>query len=86
MTDNNELAGSSEYVPESLRTLAVYLERSLDNATSIVMMLAHPRCLHRVSGRPGRFAGRPEADWHDYNPGRKRNPCINFIGSEHDAG
>ncbi|MFL9965136.1 hypothetical protein PQR02_29595 [Paraburkholderia sediminicola] len=38
MTDNNELAGSPEPVPESLRILAVYLERSLDKATSIVMM------------------------------------------------
>jgi hypothetical protein len=38
MTDNNEVAGSPEPVPESLRILAVYLERSLDKATSIVMM------------------------------------------------
>jgi hypothetical protein len=38
MTENNELAGSTEHVPESLRSLAVYLERSLDTATSIVMM------------------------------------------------
>ena len=38
MTDNNELAASPEYVPESLRALAAYLERSLDKATSIVMM------------------------------------------------
>jgi hypothetical protein len=38
MTNNNKLAGSPEHVPESLRTLAVYLERSLDKATSIVMM------------------------------------------------
>jgi hypothetical protein len=38
MTDNNELAASPEYAPESLRTLAAYLEKSLDKATSIVMM------------------------------------------------
>lgn len=38
MTDNIELAGSPEHAPESLRSLAVYLERSLDKATSILMM------------------------------------------------
>jgi hypothetical protein len=39
MADHNELAGNPEHVPEeSLRTLAVYLERSLDKATSVVMM------------------------------------------------
>ncbi|MFM0034137.1 hypothetical protein PQQ53_03020 [Paraburkholderia strydomiana] len=38
MTDNNELAARPKYVPESLRTLAEYLERALDSATSIVMM------------------------------------------------
>lgn len=32
------LAASTECVPESLRALATYLERSLDKATSIVMM------------------------------------------------
>jgi hypothetical protein len=38
MADNNELSGIPKHVPESLRALAVYLERSLDKATSIVMM------------------------------------------------
>ncbi|CAB3805413.1 hypothetical protein [Paraburkholderia fynbosensis] len=38
MTDHNELATGPEDVPESLRTLAAYLERALDSATSIVMM------------------------------------------------
>lgn len=39
MTGNNGLADAhSELVPQSLRILAEYLERSLDKATSIVMM------------------------------------------------
>jgi hypothetical protein len=38
MTNHKELATKPEYVPESLRTLAEYLERALDSATSIVMM------------------------------------------------
>lgn len=38
MTDDNGLAGSPEHVPETLRTLAEYLERALDSAASIVMM------------------------------------------------
>ncbi|RKF36744.1 hypothetical protein [Paraburkholderia fungorum] len=38
MMDNIELAGSPEHVPESLRSLAVYPERSLDKVTSILMM------------------------------------------------
>ena len=38
MTDNNELAASPECIQESLRALAAYLERSLDKATSIVMI------------------------------------------------
>jgi hypothetical protein len=37
MGDNGS-ADSSRRVPESLRTLAEYLERALDGATSIVMM------------------------------------------------
>ncbi|ADG14528.1 conserved hypothetical protein [Paraburkholderia atlantica] len=52
MTDNNELAGSPEYVPESLRTLAVYLERSLDNAISIVMMRHTPDACTVYLGDP----------------------------------
>ncbi|WP_158935501.1 hypothetical protein [Burkholderia sp. S171] len=39
MIDDNALAnGHPEQAPESLQTLAEYLERSLDKATSIVMM------------------------------------------------
>ncbi|MFM0364709.1 hypothetical protein [Paraburkholderia sediminicola] len=39
MTDDNGLAsGHPGQVPESLQALAEYLERSLDKATSIVMM------------------------------------------------
>jgi hypothetical protein len=39
VTDDNGYAdGHPELVPESLQTLAEYLERSLDKATSIVMM------------------------------------------------
>jgi hypothetical protein len=39
VTDDNGFAdGHPELVPESLQTLAEYLERSLDKATSIVMM------------------------------------------------
>ncbi|CAB3709555.1 hypothetical protein LMG27174_04152 [Paraburkholderia rhynchosiae] len=39
MTDDHNLAGDrAEQVPESLQTLAAYLERSLDAATSVVMM------------------------------------------------
>ena len=38
MPGNKELAVSPEHAPESLRILAVYLERSLDKAASIVMM------------------------------------------------
>ena len=39
VADDNGLAnGHPEQAPESLRTLAEYLERSLDKATSIVMM------------------------------------------------
>jgi hypothetical protein len=39
MTNNNGLAnGHSEQTPESLQTLAEYLEQSLDKSTSIVMM------------------------------------------------
>ncbi|MFL9858836.1 hypothetical protein PQR72_24410 [Paraburkholderia madseniana] len=36
--DNGSADGHPEQVPESLRTLAEYLERALDSATSIVMM------------------------------------------------
>jgi hypothetical protein len=36
--DNGLADGHPEQVPESLRTLAEYLERALDSATSIVMM------------------------------------------------
>jgi hypothetical protein len=39
MTNDNGLAnGHSEQTPESLQTLAEYLEQSLDKSTSIVMM------------------------------------------------
>ena len=39
VTDDDNLAGNRlEQVPESLQTLAGYLERSLDRATSVVMM------------------------------------------------
>ena len=39
VTNDNGLAnGHPEQVPESLQTLAEYLERALDTATSIVMM------------------------------------------------
>ena len=39
MTDDNGLAnGHPEQAPESLQTLAEYLEQSLDKSTSIVMM------------------------------------------------
>ncbi|MBC8752781.1 hypothetical protein [Paraburkholderia podalyriae] len=39
MTDDDNLAGDRpEQVPESLQTLAGYLERSLDGASSVVMM------------------------------------------------
>jgi hypothetical protein len=39
VTNDNGLAnGLSEQVPESLQTLAGFLEQSLDKATSIVMM------------------------------------------------
>ena len=38
MPEHNELVDSPEHVPESLRTLAVYLERSLDKGGSIVMI------------------------------------------------
>jgi hypothetical protein len=36
--DNGSADGHPEQIPESLRTLAEYLERALDNAASIVMM------------------------------------------------
>ena len=39
MTDYNGTAnGQRAQVPEAMQTLAAYLERSLDNAASIVMM------------------------------------------------
>jgi hypothetical protein len=44
MTDHNEIAddGSRPSVPKSLQTLAEYLERALDKATSVVMMRHAP--------------------------------------------
>jgi hypothetical protein len=53
MTDNNKLAGSPEQVPESLRTLVVYLERSLDKAASIVMMRHTTDACTLYLGDPG---------------------------------
>lgn len=45
MTDDNGLAGDPGHKPESLGTLAAYLERALDSATSIVMIRhTHSAC------------------------------------------
>jgi hypothetical protein len=38
VTNDNGLADNSKRIPESLRTLAEYLERALDGATRVVMM------------------------------------------------
>lgn len=38
MANNNGVDGNVDAAPESLQTLAEFLERSLDSATSVVMM------------------------------------------------
>jgi hypothetical protein len=58
MTDNNELAAGPEYVQESLRALTAYLERSLDKATSVVLMR------HATDARTV-YLGDPEASLED---------------------
>jgi hypothetical protein len=60
MTDNNELAASPEYVPESPRTLAAYLDRSLNNKERIANMVGFANRLG------SRFSPSGAAECHQY--------------------